>query len=631
MKTESAKPVDAPQKKADEAPTIVSYATGALEEDDFDFNSLVARPNDALAKIEDFEILSTILYHEYGVAAAKKYAHPGSWTPQKYDAELRSLTSAGVTPSIAANYYKLECKAALFHLSRDIFTALMSEDIVKIDNDKVITNVARYDFGHAFVTRSVNLQSDSFWDNYISDHFDTRLSTSIRNMNHIDQAITYCLLYVRGAKYTEDTPALRGATVVSLPMTSIEIRATNNGSWEVIVSENIMYLKKWLGLASQFKTSDPHNKVAYLANLLGKDENTSLMVYRDSSCSTVLCTPLKFWYKMVGVAVYDDPKKSTPTQRTYSLLVALEMARRVRANTHLDSTFKSCFFLVDLGNNRFVRYTPELVRMLHIFADVDDESVNLVILGSATEAAIVEEYLIQLAVVKKCKIKVHVSVSSTTSVHSLTGHKQTYVNMHVKHADGSPLYCKSAEFESLVKLNCNVMYLLNPTDANTYISWAKPETKFPGWYGTIMSSRGMIYHLVSFARSVKYTTSGENATVLKTDVPLPWKHVYDQNGGIIDKYTSYLADKTVPLGHNPHTSQRILRYQGGVGDCVTKVWGGNYKEGKNAEYQVVETVAMSQNRNRLIPIYRSDKIAGLNLQAGTTFIEPEADDAVDQV
>jgi hypothetical protein len=631
LKTAAAKAPAATTKSPDAEQPVLLPATGPLQEDDFEFGSLVVKPNEALSKIENFEDLSTILFHHYGVTSAKKYARSGAWMPQKYEEEIRSLVSAGVTPSIAANYYKLECKAALFHLLRDIFTSLMSEDIVQIDDDKILTSSARYDFSHTLVTRSVNLQSDPFWDNYVADHFDTRLAASVHNMNHVEQAITYCLLYVLGSKYTEDTPELRGASVVSLPMTSIEICATNSGSWEMIVSENIMYLRKWAGLASQFKTSDPHNKVAYLATLLGKDDTTSLTVYRDSTCSTPLCTPLKFWYKMVGVAVYTDPKKNTPTQRTYSLLIALEMARRVRANTHLDTTFKSCFYLVDLGNNRFVRYTPELVRLLHIFADVEQGTTNLVILGSASEAAIVEEYLIQLAVVKSVKIKVYVNVSSTTSAKSLTGHKQTYVNMHVKHADGTPLYCRTAEFEGLVKVNCNVIYLLNPTDANTYISWAKPETKFPGWYGTVMSSHGTIYYLVSFARPVRYTTSGSGATVLKSDVPLPWKYIYDQNGAMIEKYTSYLADKTVPLGHNPHTSQRILKYAGGTGDCVTKIWGGNYKEGKNAEYQVAETVAMSQHRNRLIPIYRSAKIIGLNLEAGTTFIEPDADEAVDEV
>lgn len=325
-------------------------------------------------------------------------------------------------------------------------------------------------------------------------------------------------------------------------------------------------------------------------------------------------------------------------------ILKLENARSLRSGTIWDKDpYKSGFAFIDYGEGQIEQWNPEIVRMLHIAIDIvnlrDSEFCSRWNLNNIEENKLVP--------VSDFQVVIAADFSGSSSA-------TAWVSLISKLAEifkDIPWYLQSlGEVNAAVQVQAwaskvvglgeiqagktkndeildKVVYvrLDNPAGANDYQVNASQKK-----VGTIDASFDAysknfirVYQLVSFSVINHVRCTPKSIRILKGDVAAPMLKVVRTDGSNKLAYATwrdlysgfgFAGMGMVPVGHNPHTAQRVLVYDR-AGDMVTVRCGYNSTPSAAARWGVYESLACSIARFEPSVAYRSDSIRSYGLKS----------------
>lgn len=354
-----------------------------------------------------------------------------------------------------------------------------------------------------------------------------------------------------------------------------------------------------------------------------------------------------------------------------SEIASLENARSIRKSSLLDkSYFKSGYAMIDYGiiqsvdpvtgeklvddsgNPILVQqledYNPEVVRMLHIADDIiqcNDPKY------CASQNLPYIEYFKDgckpVKVVICTRLEPSTWISLTPKLDKMFG--TIGIEWFVQPLDDVPLQFAGEYRKRLVTaenlkkdLTQRIIYvrLENPAGENDY--YVKPNARrnhgvLNQSFSDYAAAIHRVYLLVSWSAKRTIIACEGSVTMIRGDVPAPELIVSEREGKSCKITTRdwrevYGAQNlsgvgTVPVGHNPHTAQRILKFdlQNPTNTRIQVTIG--YTVGSiasAAKWGVYETVSCSLNRFMPQLLYQSDRIKRYNLEMCRVITETQA-------
>jgi hypothetical protein len=356
-------------------------------------------------------------------------------------------------------------------------------------------------------------------------------------------------------------------------------------------------------MTETFETTKASSAVSYLASVFPDkfDTDCTLRIRGGKKSLHVL----DFYLYLVGYNPADNVavgKSST----YHGFGLALQRARNLRSGTMLDNEYKNSYAFLKLGENYYVKYDGGLVTMLHVIAKaIAGESKRILLCLDKGGNALT--FLGILSAILPSAGK-QIKVFFPSGVPDVAEGFQSGSNPLVLNG-GAPEYL-AADADS----SC-LVWLCNPTSGNDYMRWGKVKETEEVAFTTLVNAAHEVYRLTTFATNANVSCVTSSFTVIYGDCPLPYDSFWGHDGTVYPIANSVTKKGFVPIGHAPHTSQRVVYYKTvglrGIIRMTSPIEG--FDEAKIDKWQVKECLAFSQNRFRMLACYTSAEIESLQL------------------
>lgn len=577
-------------------------------------NTVLVLAADALSthfKEVGYKVFISLLYHCSGLTTQIKFAECVHVTDAQIRAYKDLLTRYKIQKADCVAFYKANCGSVLQTVRQNFINDMRQSVVVSCDKHTVTNSESVYNFSSlAFFVHSVKVPPPRLEGKLTTLSmsklaFDARKLTRVGKvvLSVVDQYAMYCAIWV-AAEVVEDQRVFvfKGA-------------ALDTGLKEKIVNHDItVRLRSIAALPDEFYKASKEMQVSYLVRAMSEGDLDIMSPYLN--VGSLRFNPYNLYLDVVSVK---DEK--------HAEMLALERARLFRAGTVMDGLCASAYLYLQLSsdqdNPRFVKYSPELARALHICAylrRIQCKHVLWVIQPS--EFNTIVDKLVQFS--EKYSIECKVSFSTL----SIPDGVNTVMNKNV-------LLSHANSMDWLKRNNGVLVWLQNPKN-NDYLTFSQPTDTISVTYSNYVASAQRVVKLIGWGHRENYLhglREGDNLEILRSDVKMPYSTYYAEEvpasgGGKVFVAKSLPGqDHVVPIGHAPHTAQRIITYV--VGSHKSVLVGAPHGAERLNRYQVYETIAMSQRRDRMIACYSSAEIQELNLIGA--FLQKDVVDVVSDV
>lgn len=527
------------------------------------------------------------------------------------------LSSHKLTKGECLAFYKENCRAVLQLVRQNFFNDLRSETVLSCDEHLIITDKKRYDFSTLSVlVCPSNSVMPSLSKSLIENAGDAYIPSRLRSVGTIQVSLVQ--QWAMFAAFW--TAAKRNDSNSKVFEFQLPILSDDRSKPKIVVQTNVVYLPDIPTLPTGFESAGKEMQCAYIVRAVASGDIKGVSPYVHVGATRF--NPYMLYLDIVAV------KEAEP----FAPLMALERARKLRAHTVMDGATENAFMFHRLTRiakpekqddgsilmPKFVAYSSEVARAMHICAYIVRNKLTHVLwvlqAGSSTLSVI--DKIFQL------RDKYHVDFRFTF------GNAKVPTNLNVTLYKDVLVDVKTG----MLYLESNkgtVVWLQNPSN-NDYLCFSEPKDTVSVTQTNLLSKASRVIKLVCFARKEKYYYGVDSRSVFEilcTDVPLPYdtyysyRQVVGEDGVPLNKHT-YVEEPLcaqggrfprdsmlfVPLGHNAHSSQRVVSYEVGLSKSIQF---GRPDEARYGKYGIWETVAMSQRRDRAIGEYYSEEIAAL--------------------
>jgi hypothetical protein len=360
----------------------------------------------------------------------------------------------------------------------------------------------------------------------------------------------------------------------------------------------------YVEMTETFAATKASSAISYLATIFGTKYNRSLTIKVGENEHAVL----DFYLQMVGY----NPKENMiddglPTFHAFGM--ALQRARNLRKGTMMDKEFKRSYATLHLGENYNVKYDGMLASLLHALSQALSGKAThvLICLDKGKNATSV---LSVISSIRPNFPEKQIRICFPSGVPDTAEGFQNGANPLVLASDFSLFVCRDEG-----KKSC-LIWMCNPSSGNDYMNWGKVKETEEVSFSNLVENCSEIYRLTTFATSCHINCVVNTFRVVYGDVRNPYDSYMDIDGNVIPIQNMALKTSVVPIGHAPHTAQRLVYYRldGTRGIVKMNPPITLCDEFKLDKWQVRETLAFSQNRYRLLASYRSDEIIALGLK-----------------
>jgi hypothetical protein len=540
-------------------------------------------------------------------------------------ARLNTISAA------ACNIFFTEhVKGALQILLEDVFGALNNERtrVVECDGFRVTTLVSRYDFRTPVVER---LQ---FKDGDLIDANASTLAVLRAKMvrAHIPQIIgdvsfskeeifgIYAMFFHRaygGEKAQTGLEALPSGSFYYL-----NPQLVNDGKGTMSLQNNVVIISlPVVELTHNFQQHKASAAVAYLAGKYGPDYKPNCTITYGGTSFDVI----DWFMQMVGYNA-DDNIKIGNNMGFHGFGLALQRARNLRKNTMMDAEYKNSYAFLKLGANYFVKYDGTLCAVLHAVAkfakQVAREEVEraLVCLDKSANSLTILSLLNSIRLESGLDVKVYFPNGSPENA---DGFHQGSDPIVVSSYPGRFL-SGDYEQENLVRARkSSLIWICNPTNGNDYINLGKVKDVENVMFSSLAKCAHNVYRIISFAASVHINAANGSFKLLYGDVESPYTHYWTESGAAVQIRNCVTETIFVPIGHAPHTTQRLAYYEVKGNETVIRINPpivGSSME-RLDKFQIKECLAFSQHRYQMLGAYESEEIMSLGLKRAAQVLE----------
>jgi len=546
----------------------------------------------------------------------------------KHAQVLRRLNP--ISASACSIFFTAYVKGALSILLEDVFGALTNERsrILECDGFCVTTLVSRYDFSSPVVER-LQIKDSELLDENSSTL--AALRAKVARMP-IPQKVgdvlfskaeifgIYAMFFHRaygGEKVQTGLEALpSGNFYYMLP------QLVNDGKGNMSLQNKVVVVSMpVVELSQNFQQHKASAAVAYLAGKYGPDYRPDLtLVYGGEQLD------IADWYmQMVGYNV-DDNLKVGHNTGFHGFGLALQRARNLRKGTMMDAEYKNNYAFMKLCENYFVKYDGTLCVVLHAIAkfskQVCDGHVKraLVCLDKSANSLTVLSLLNTIRQERGLDIKVYFPNGSPDNA---DGFHQGTDPLIVTSYPGRYLTGVYDKDTLVQEVSSSLIWICNPANGNDYISLGKMKDVESVVFSNLVKCAYDVYRIISFATSMQINAATDTFKLLYGDVKSPFTHYWTESGEAVEIVNSVTRDVFVPIGHAPHTTQRLAYYQVRGEETVVRITPpivGTSADRLN-KFQIKECLAFSQHRFQMLGGYQSDEIMSLGLKRAVQVLE----------
>jgi hypothetical protein len=546
----------------------------------------------------------------------------------KHGAQLARLNV--VTPHACRVFFVEHVKGALKILLEDVFGALNNERtrIVSCDGFQVTTLVSRYDF-HAPVVERLQIKDKVLLDAHSSTLAALRAKLVRVPVPQVIGKVTFskeevfgifAMFFHRAYGGEKSQPGLDALPSGSFYYFNPQL--INDGKGTMSLQNKVVVISvPVVELTQNFQQHKASAAVAYLAGKYGPDYNPQLVVkYGDVTFDVI-----DWFMQMVGYNAEENLKVGNSTV-FHGFGLALQRARNLRKNTMMDAEYKNSYAFLKLGANYFVKYDGTLCAVLHVVArfakQVSNQEVEraLVCLDKSANSLTILSLLNSIRQERNLDIKVYFpngTPENADGFHQGTDPiiLTTYPNRYL---------CGNYDKEVLVKAtHSSLIWMCNPANGNDYISLGKVKDVEGVVFSSLVKCAYNVYRLISFATSIHINAAENSFNLLYGDVESPYKHYWTESGAAVPIENCVTDTVLVPIGHAPHTTQRLAYYKVKGDETVVRI--NPPIVGKDMarldKFQIKECLAFSQHRYQMLGAYESEEIMSLGLTRAEQVLE----------
>lgn len=169
----------------------------------------------------------------------------------------------------------------------------------------------------------------------------------------------------------------------------------------------------------------------------------------------------------------------------------------------------------------------------------------------------------------------------------------------------------------------SLMWICNPANGNDYLNLGKVKDVESVVFSNLAKCAHDVYRIISFAASIQINAANESFRLLYGDVKSPYNHYWTESGEVVEIKNSVTGDVVVPIGHAPHTTQRLAYYRMKGDETVVRIVppivGTNME--RLDKFQIKECLAFSQHRFQMLGGYCSEEIMSLGLKRAAQVLE----------
>jgi hypothetical protein len=494
------------------------------------------------------------------------------------------------------SFYFVELKGAAANLIDDVFVDLSRNlaYVTRVANNLIYAaNGSVYDFGE--LDASVGNES-AYGPNFVDSRRGKleRCLTKYRiaqRYNEVKFSKTslvgiYATLYHKGYKSYKDG----NFVVIAVHHPIIKTGSTGLS----LIESDRQYLIPYVELSLSFKNARASSAVGYVASEWDKFGVPQLLVGKTE------VSILQMYVETVG---YNPSQDKCGYDAFVGFGLALQRARWLRESTMMDKEYKQTFQLVQLGDEFYENYDADVVRVLHLVAKFKKSDMKrmLIVLDSNNVAS----SIISMVSTIRCDklIKFMFLDDVPTNARSFTFSTDPLIIFK----DGAVDWLRAES-----SLLC---WLCMPSGGTDYFQFGKSKQQENIHYQALVGAAQRVQKLIAFSsRSFEIVCRPESFKFLTTDVVSPYSTYFTNTGKVINIENKYHGRVLVPLGHAPHTAQRIVEFE--VGDGILRYTSPLLKNDRTKlqRAQVEETLAFSQNRWRMVACYVSEEILELGLK-----------------
>lgn len=547
---------------------------------------------------------------------------------EKYQHVLQRLNT--VSASACSIFFTAHVKGALQILLEDVFGALNNERsrIVDCDAFVVTTLVSRYDFSSPVVER-LQIKDKELIDANSSTLAVFRAKVArVRIPQQLGDVVftkpevfgLFAMFFHRaygGEKAQTGLEALPSGSFYYL-----NPQLVNDGKGTISLQNKVIVVTvPVVELSQNFQQHKASAAVAYLAGKYGPDYQPDLTISYGNEQLDVAD-----WYlQMVGYNPEDNLKVGSNTG-FHGFGLALQRARNLRKGTMMDAEYKNSYAFLKLGANYFVKYDGTLCVVLHAVAkfvqQVDAGNVKraLVCLDKSANSLTVLSLLNSIRQERGLDLKVFFPNGCPENA---DGFHQGTDPIIITSYPGRYLtgdYDKDTLQQSV---SSSLLWICNPANGNDYINLGKMKDVESVVFSNLAKCAHDVYRIVSFAASMQINAANGSFQLLYSDVRSPYTHYWTEDGKSIKIKNSVTGGVLVPIGHAPHTTQRLVYYKVKGDETVVRIvppiLGANME--RLDKFQIKECLAFSQHRFQMLGAYESQEIMSLGLRRAAEILE----------
>jgi hypothetical protein len=535
-----------------------------------------------------------------------------------------------VTPLACRVFFMEHVKGALRILLEDVFGALNNERsrVVECDGFYVTTLVSRYDFRSPVVER-LQIKDRALLDANASTLAALRAKLTRAKIPQVIGNVTFskeevfgifAMFFHRAYGGEKSQPGLDALPSGSFYYFNPQL--INDGKGTMSLQNKVVVISvPVVELTQNFQQHKASAAVAYLAGKYGPDYAPKLVLkYGEMEFDVI-----DWFMQMVGYNADDNLKVGNGTG-FHGFGLALQRARNLRKNTMMDAEYKNSYAFLKLGANYFVKYDGTLCAVLHVVAkfakqvDAGKVARALVCLDKCATSLTILSLLSSIRQERNLDIKVYFPNGSPENA---DGFHQGTDPIIVTSYPGRYL-CGNYENEKLADAKRSALiWMCNPTNGNDYISLGKVKDVEGVVFSSLVKCAHSVYRLISFSASIHINAAEGSFKLLYGDVKSPYTHYWTENGTAVQITNSFTDEIVVPIGHAPHTTQRLVYYEVQGDQTVVRI--NPPIVGKDMErldkFQIKECLAFSQHRYQMLGAYQSDEIMSLGLTRAEQVLE----------
>jgi len=567
---------------------------------------VLARELERLGYAKFVNLLSTTM----GLTGVMKGIQPIQLDERLVSSFGQLMKDHKITKSDCISFYKENCGALLQLVRQNVLSDLRNESVICCNGHVVVTDKRKYDFS----TLAVSVCQPGAIPPPLSLQIAKNCGATYKpNRLRAIGMIQFSLVQQWAMFAAFWTAAKRDELGDKVFEFQLPILSDDRTKPRIVLQTSTARLANIPVLPSGFESASKEMQCACIVRALASGDIKGVSPYL--SVGSVNFNPYMFYLDVVAVKFGER----------YAPLMALERARKLRAKTVMDGATENAFMFHRLSPKPksdddssdlpavYVPYSSEVARAMHICAylvKMKAKHVLWVLQGGSATLSVVDK-LYQLR--EKYGVDFRFTFGSVAVPDVLNQRMHADVLVDVP-----------AAMEYLSKNGGTVVWLQNPSN-NDYLTFSEPKDTVSVTQTNLLSKAVRVIKLVCFAKreTFFYGVNGDSKfEILDTDVGLPYSTYYaykevETAEGM--KKTTYVevplveccggrTEFFVPLGHNAHSSQRVVSYEVGTAKMI---YFGRPDEKRYPSYGIWETVVMSQRRDRAMAEYYSEEIAAL--------------------